>query len=93
MDNALEQLQALLGDGKVSTSPSVLEQHGRDENEALQRPMHALDVAVAGAQMEPIGAAARCGRRFSARSGHGGIVIGPARLVNGLHQFRTGSVR
>lgn len=32
MENSLEQLQALLGKGKVDTSPSVLEQHGRDEN-------------------------------------------------------------
>src|SRR5438309_5250089 len=38
MDSSLEQLQALLGTGKVSTSPSVLEQHGRDENFPEVRP-------------------------------------------------------
>lgn len=32
MEHSLELLQALLGEGKVITSPSVLEQHGRDEN-------------------------------------------------------------
>jgi len=31
MNDALEQLQALLKNGQVSTSPSMLEQHGRDE--------------------------------------------------------------
>jgi D-lactate dehydrogenase (cytochrome) len=38
MESSLEQLQAVLGDGKVSTSPSVLEQHGRDENFPEVRP-------------------------------------------------------
>ena len=38
MESSLEQLQAVLGDGKVSTSPSVLEQHGRDENFPDVRP-------------------------------------------------------
>ena len=38
MDNALEHLRDLLGKGKVSTSPSVLEQHGRDENFPEVRP-------------------------------------------------------
>lgn len=38
MDNVLEQLQNLLGKEKVSTSPSVLEQHGRDENFPEVRP-------------------------------------------------------
>jgi D-lactate dehydrogenase (cytochrome) len=38
MDSSLEQLQALLGTGKVSTNPSVLEQHGRDENFPEVRP-------------------------------------------------------
>lgn len=32
MESSLEQLRTLLGDGKVSTGASVLEQHGRDEN-------------------------------------------------------------
>src|SRR5215471_3412988 len=38
MDNALKQLQAVLKSGQVSTSPSVLEQHGRDENFPEVRP-------------------------------------------------------
>jgi D-lactate dehydrogenase (cytochrome) len=38
MESSLAQLQALLGAGKVSTSPSVLEQHGRDENFPEVRP-------------------------------------------------------
>jgi D-lactate dehydrogenase (cytochrome) len=38
MNSAIEQLQALLGTGKISTSPSVLEQHGRDENFPEVRP-------------------------------------------------------
>src|SRR5215467_3711956 len=38
MESSLEQLQAVLGDRKVSTSPSVLEQHGRDENFPEVRP-------------------------------------------------------
>jgi D-lactate dehydrogenase (cytochrome) len=45
MENSLEQLQALLGDGKVSTSPSVLEQHGRDENFPEVRPPLAVAYA------------------------------------------------
>ena len=38
MDNALKQLQTVLKSGQVSTSPSVLEQHGRDENFPEVRP-------------------------------------------------------
>ena len=38
MENALEHLRDLLGKAKVSTSPSVLEQHGRDENFPEVRP-------------------------------------------------------
>lgn len=45
MDGAIEQLQALLGSGKVSTSPSVLEQHGRDENFPEVRPPLAVAYA------------------------------------------------
>src|SRR6266702_4793010 len=45
MEDSLEQLQALLGDGKVSTSPSVLEQHGRDENFPEVRPPLAVAYA------------------------------------------------
>ncbi len=45
MEQALEQLQALLGKGKVSTSPSVLEQHGRDENFPEVRPPLAVAYA------------------------------------------------
>ena len=45
MESSLEQLQALLGDGKVSTSPSVLEQHGRDENFPEVRPPLAVAYA------------------------------------------------
>jgi D-lactate dehydrogenase (cytochrome) len=45
MQDSLEQLQALLGDGKVSTSPSVLEQHGRDENFPEVRPPLAVAYA------------------------------------------------
>jgi hypothetical protein len=32
MERSLEYLKALLGAAKVSTSPSELEQHGRDES-------------------------------------------------------------
>ena len=45
MDNALKQLQALLESGQVSTSPSVLEQHGRDENFPEVRPPLAVAYA------------------------------------------------
>jgi len=45
MDNALKQLQALLKSGQVSTSPSVLEQHGRDENFPEVRPPLAVAYA------------------------------------------------
>jgi D-lactate dehydrogenase (cytochrome) len=38
MEKALEQLRALLGEGKVSTNTSVLEQHGHDENFPPVRP-------------------------------------------------------
>jgi D-lactate dehydrogenase (cytochrome) len=45
MNSAIEQLQALLGAGKISTSPSVLEQHGRDENFPEVRPPLAVAYA------------------------------------------------
>ncbi len=45
MERSLEQLEALLGKGKVSTSPSVLEQHGRDENFPEVRPPLAVAYA------------------------------------------------
>ena len=48
MVSSLERLQALqdlLGNGKVSTSPSVLEQHGRDENFPEVRPPLAVAYA------------------------------------------------
>ncbi len=45
MDSAIEQLQSVLGAGKVSTSPSVLEQHGRDENYPEVRPPLAVAYA------------------------------------------------
>jgi D-lactate dehydrogenase (cytochrome) len=45
MNDALEQLQALLKNGQVSTSPSVLEQHGRDENFPEVRPPLAVAYA------------------------------------------------
>src|SRR5438477_1579541 len=45
MESSLEQLQALLGAAKVSTSPSVLEQHGRDENFPEVRPPLAVAYA------------------------------------------------
>ena len=45
MNSAIEQLQALLGTGKISTSPSVLEQHGRDENFPEVRPPLAVAYA------------------------------------------------
>jgi D-lactate dehydrogenase (cytochrome) len=45
MERSLERLQALLGNGKVSTSPSVLEQHGRDENFPEVRPPLAVAYA------------------------------------------------
>jgi D-lactate dehydrogenase (cytochrome) len=45
MESLREQLQALLGNGKVSTSPSVLEQHGRDENFPEVRPPLAVAYA------------------------------------------------
>jgi D-lactate dehydrogenase (cytochrome) len=45
MNSAIEQLQALLGAGKISTNPSVLEQHGRDENFPEVRPPLAVAYA------------------------------------------------
>ena len=45
MNNALEHLQDMLGKGKVSTSLSVLEQHGRDENFPEVRPPLAVAYA------------------------------------------------
>ncbi len=45
MNTAIEQLQALLGAGKISTSSSVLEQHGRDENFPEVRPPLAVAYA------------------------------------------------
>ena len=45
MNSAIEQLQALLGTGKISTSPSVLEQRGRDENFPEVRPPLAVAYA------------------------------------------------
>ena len=45
MNSEVEQLQALLGAGKISTSPSVLEQHGRDENFPEVRPPLAVAYA------------------------------------------------
>src|SRR5215469_13316827 len=45
MDNALKQLQTLLKSGQVSTSTSVLEQHGRDENFPEVRPPLAVAYA------------------------------------------------
>lgn len=38
MDSRIEQLQSLFKKGQVSISPSVLEQHGRDENYPDVRP-------------------------------------------------------
>src|SRR5579863_55627 len=45
MESSLEQLQALLGSGKIGTSPSELEQHGRDENFPEVRPPLAVAYA------------------------------------------------
>jgi D-lactate dehydrogenase (cytochrome) len=45
MDNGLEDLRNLLGKGKVSTSQSELEQHGRDENFPEVRPPLAVAYA------------------------------------------------
>ena len=45
MDNALEDLRNLLGKEKVSTSQSILEQHGRDENFPEVRPPIAVAYA------------------------------------------------
>src|SRR4051794_23172279 len=45
MVSLLEQLQELLGTNKVSTSPSVLEQHGRDENFPEVHPPFAVAYA------------------------------------------------
>jgi D-lactate dehydrogenase (cytochrome) len=45
MQDSLEQLQTLLGAEKVSTNPSVLEQHGRDENFPEVRPPIAVAYA------------------------------------------------
>ena len=45
MENALAGLRALLGEGKVSTSSSVLEEHGRDENFPEIRPPIAVAYA------------------------------------------------
>src|SRR5437660_1767331 len=54
MKSSLEQLQALLGDGKVSTSPSVLEQHGRDENFPEVRPPLAVAYAESRADVQTV---------------------------------------
>ncbi len=45
MERSIEQLGALLGKGKVSISPAVLEQHGRDENFPEVRPPLAVAYA------------------------------------------------
>jgi D-lactate dehydrogenase (cytochrome) len=45
MERSLEQLQTSLGAGKLSTSPSALEQHGRDENFPEVRPPIAVAYA------------------------------------------------
>ncbi len=45
MERSLEDLKALLGAAKVSTSPSELEQHGRDENFPEVRPPLAVAYA------------------------------------------------
>lgn len=45
MDDALEQLRSQLGDGQLSTSQSVLEAHGRDENFPEVRPPLAVAYA------------------------------------------------
>ena len=45
MEPSLEQLEALLGKSKLSISPSVLEQHGRDENFPHVRPPLAVAYA------------------------------------------------
>lgn len=45
MEGSLEQLQTLLGDEKISISPSVLDQHGRDENFPEVRPPLAVAYA------------------------------------------------
>src|SRR5437764_6612902 len=54
MDSAIEQLQALLGAGKISTSPSVLEQHGRDENFPEVRPPLAVAYAESRADVQTV---------------------------------------
>ncbi|HET8845279.1 MAG TPA: FAD-binding oxidoreductase [Ktedonobacteraceae bacterium] len=45
MEGSLEQLQTLLGNEKISISPSVLKQHGRDENFPEVRPPLAVAYA------------------------------------------------
>jgi D-lactate dehydrogenase (cytochrome) len=45
MERAMEELQARLKEGQVSTSASILEQHGRDENYPEVRPPLAVAFA------------------------------------------------
>ncbi len=54
MEQSLEQLQALLGTGKFSTSPSELESHGRDENFPEVRPPLAVAYAESRADVQAV---------------------------------------
>jgi D-lactate dehydrogenase (cytochrome) len=54
MESSLERLRTLLGDGKVSTNPSVLEQHGRDENFPEVRPPLAVAYAESSTDVQSI---------------------------------------
>ena len=54
METALEQLQARLKEGQVSTSQSTLDQHGRDENFPEVRPPLAVAYAESVADVQAV---------------------------------------
>jgi D-lactate dehydrogenase (cytochrome) len=54
MTRAIEQLQTRLKDGQVSTSASILEQHGRDENFPEVRPPLAVAYAESKADIQAV---------------------------------------
>src|SRR5271166_2739830 len=54
MEMAIEELQARLKEGQVSTSQSILEQHGRDENFPEVRPPLAVAYAESVADVQAV---------------------------------------
>lgn len=54
MESSLERLRTLLGDARVSTNPTILEQHGRDENFPEVRPPLAVAYAESSTDVQSI---------------------------------------